>query len=334
MVGNFETFGARDIVLALLDFRVKKLLNSAAIQAYQVVMVLAFVEFIHRLATFKLAACEQAGLLKLHQYTVNGGQADVGALIKHQPVDIFCAHMALTAFLEQFQNGDARQSGFQAGIFQIADGLHMNLSQPRECKRTPRYNGLIIACLFPLMTPNLPLTTRSCGLFFIVCLAACSFVVDPASRAMKKMTPYRIEVVQGNFVSKEQLQSLRPGMTRKQVKEILGTPLIASLFHADRWDYVFTIKRQGTAPQQRKLSVFFKGDLFERVESEELPSESEFAEKLTTSRAENIKVPELKASEQDLEKFRKSTPASSVTEAPAEVSGPAKTYPPLDPKSP
>ena len=112
----------------------------------------------------------------------------------------------------------------------------------------------------------------------------------------------------------------------------MGTPLIASVFHANRWDYAFTIKRQGTAPQQRKLSVFFKDDVFDRVESEELPSEAEFAEKLTSTRAENIKVPDLKASAQDLEKFRKSSPAAAV-EAPADAVGPAKTYPPLEPKA-
>jgi outer membrane protein assembly factor BamE len=183
------------------------------------------------------------------------------------------------------------------------------------------------------MTSCHPLLARSCGLFLIATLAACSFVEDPMAKAMSKMTPYRIEVVQGNFVSKEQLQALRPGMTRRQVKEILGTPLIASVFHANRWDYAFTIKRQGTAPQQRKLSVFFKDDVFEHVESEDLPSEAEFAEKLTSNRAENIKVPELKASEQDLEKFRKSSPPAAV-EAPADAAGPAKTYPPLEPKTP
>lgn len=199
---------------------------------------------------------------------------------------------------------------------------------------TPRYNGFIIACLFPHMTSWQPLTARSCGLFLTVSLAACSFVEDPVAKAMKKMTPYRAEVVQGNFVSKEQLQALRPGMSRKQVREILGTPLIASVFHANRWDYAFTIKRQGTAPQQRKLSVFFKDDMFDRVDAEELPSESEFAEKLTTNRSENIKVPELKASEQDLEKFRKASPAPVAADAPADASGPAKTYPPLEPKSP
>ena len=65
-------------------------------------------------------------------------------------------------------------------------------------------------------------------------LSACSAIDDPMARAMRKVTPFRVEVVQGNFVSKEQVQALRVGMSRNQVKDILGTPLIASVFHSDR----------------------------------------------------------------------------------------------------
>jgi 4-hydroxy-tetrahydrodipicolinate reductase len=60
------------------------------------------------------------------------------------------------------------------------------------------------------------------------------------------------------------------------VRELLGTPLVSSLFHADRWDYVFTLKRQGVEPQQRRLTVFFKGEQLERHEGDTMPSEAEF----------------------------------------------------------
>jgi len=195
-----------------------------------------------------------------------------------------------------------------------------------------RYNEIIIACLFSIMTSLQPLLARSCGLVFITVVSACAYIEDPMARAMYKLTPYRTEVVQGNFVSKEQVQSLRPGMTRRQVKEILGTPLIASLFHANRWDYAFTIKRQGTPPQQRKLSVFFNNDLFDRVDAEDLPSESEFAEKLTSSRVEELIIPNLKASPQELEKFRKSSPANPEPEPVVDNNAKRKTYPPLETK--
>ena len=80
-------------------------------------------------------------------------------------------------------------------------------------------------------------------------LAGCGTVDSASSRLASAITPYKIEIVQGNFVSKEQVAALEKGMSRIQVKEVLGTPLIANLFRADRWDYVFTIKRPGVEPQ-------------------------------------------------------------------------------------
>ena len=194
---------------------------------------------------------------------------------------------------------------------------------------THRYNGFIIACLSPTMTPMHPPLARSCGLILLSSLlTACALVDDPVARAMRKVTPYRIEVVQGNFVSKEQLQALRPGMTRLQVKEILGTPLITSVFHADRWDYAFTIRRKGTQPQQRKLSVFFQNDVFLKAESEELPSESEFAERISVPE-ELQKPPRLQATQQELDKFRQSSSPSTPVE-PVDNNTQRKQYPPLE----
>src|SRR5512139_2141087 len=80
------------------------------------------------------------------------------------------------------------------------------------------------------------------------------------------ITPYRIDIVQGNVVTKEQLALVRPGMSRVQVRDVLGSPLVADVFHADRWDYVFTIRRPGTEPQRRSIVAYFEGDRLLRVE--------------------------------------------------------------------
>lgn len=90
------------------------------------------------------------------------------------------------------------------------------------------------------------------------------------------LEPYRVDVVQGNVVTQEIMAQIQPGLGRMQVREILGTPLLADPFHADRWDYVFTIRRQGVADQQRRVTVFFKNDAVERFDTEPLPSEREF----------------------------------------------------------
>lgn len=160
-------------------------------------------------------------------------------------------------------------------------------------------------------------------------LAGCGSLSNSVSRDTFK--PFVPEVVQGNFVSNEQRQALRPGMARAQVREILGTPLIASLFHADRWDYAFSIQRQGVAAQNFRLTVYFKGDVLEQVDSDVLPSESEFAGRLVKPQSVG-KLPPLQASEEDLKKF---APAPAVrTDAPPAATAPAglpRSYPPLEP---
>ncbi|HET7793292.1 MAG TPA: outer membrane protein assembly factor BamE, partial [Rhizobacter sp.] len=90
------------------------------------------------------------------------------------------------------------------------------------------------------------------------------------------ITPYRIEVVQGNVLTKEQVAMIKPGMTRAQVRDVLGSPLLTDPFHADRWDYVFTIRRQGTEPQRISVVAYFEGDALKKLDAPELPSEREF----------------------------------------------------------
>lgn len=87
--------------------------------------------------------------------------------------------------------------------------------------------------------------------------------------------PYRPDVQQGNVVTREMVEQLRPGMTRDQVRFLLGTPLVASLFHQDRWDYVYYLKRgKGTETQQRKLTVLFKDNRLESFTADEMPPET------------------------------------------------------------
>lgn len=159
-------------------------------------------------------------------------------------------------------------------------------------------------------------------------LGACTSFDTATKRMADGLTLYRPEVVQGNFVSKEQVDALQPGMTRLQVRDILGTPLLASLFHGDRWDYVFTMKRQGVDFQRFRLTVYFKGDALERFEGDEMPSEAEFVGRITRER--NVKVPVLEATEEQLAKF----PPADASAAPGparQAARPAGNYPPLEP---
>ena len=93
--------------------------------------------------------------------------------------------------------------------------------------------------------------------------AALSLMVTAA--ALSGCGIYRHEVLQGNFISREQAQALQVGQTRAQVRQILGTPLLVDMFRAERWDYVFTMQnRPGVAPQKYAVSAFFSGDALTR----------------------------------------------------------------------
>ena len=192
------------------------------------------------------------------------------------------------------------------------------------------------------MPVNHPHSIRSAlkvsALAFLACvvLTACSGRSASSVNPVNWITPYRVDVIQGNFISSEQVALLKEGMTRAQVKEVLGTPLLASVFHADRWDYVFTLKRQSVAPQSFKYTVFFKGELVERFEGDSMPSEAEFISTLTNSRKLG-KVPVLEATEEQLKAGDKSTasrPAPNPATAPAAPGVPAESppvvYPPLE----
>jgi outer membrane protein assembly factor BamE len=111
----------------------------------------------------------------------------------------------------------------------------------------------------------------------VALLAGCSTYDSVTQRFAQAITPYRITVVQGNFVSKEAAAQMQVGMSRAQVRQVLGTPLLTDMFHVDRWDYVFYFKRGSTSiVQQRDFIVNFTGD---RVASwsggEDLPSNLE-----------------------------------------------------------
>lgn len=164
----------------------------------------------------------------------------------------------------------------------------------------------------------------------VLCTAG---VLSGCSSVASLVTPYKIDIQQGNVVTREQAQALQPGMSRQQVRDILGSPLLTSVFHADRWDYVFTFRRQGQEPQQRKLAVFFKGEALERFEADELPTEAEFVASLDTRR-QKAKEPVLQASEAQLKAFQERNAASvKATQAvPAEPppAAPARSYPPLE----
>ena len=148
-------------------------------------------------------------------------------------------------------------------------------------------------------------------------------------RFTSMLRPYRIEIVQGNFVSSEQVAALQRGMTRSQVKEVLGTPLMTDVFHTDRWDYVFTLKRQGVEPQSRRLTLRFQGDQLDKWDGDAMPTEAEFVAQLDNRSKANAKVPLLEVPEDVLKDFNLKNPPVARTPV-ALAAGSTTAYPPLE----
>lgn len=90
-----------------------------------------------------------------------------------------------------------------------------------------------------------------------------------------KIGPHRIDVQQGNSLDQESLARLKPGLSRSQVRFLLGTPLIVDPFRNDRWDYVYVFHRAGRLAEQKRVSLFFEGDLLARIEGDLPVAESE-----------------------------------------------------------
>jgi outer membrane protein assembly factor BamE len=101
--------------------------------------------------------------------------------------------------------------------------------------------------------------------------AGCGSVTDHLPRFM---APYRPDVQQGNVITSDMVDQLRPAMTRDQVKFMLGTPLLTDGFHPDRWDYLYYLNPRKGSPQRRSLVIYFKDNRLDRFTSDPMPPES------------------------------------------------------------
>ena len=106
-------------------------------------------------------------------------------------------------------------------------------------------------------------------LLFIVSvlLVACGGVSKLPSFA-----PHKIEINQGNLIAPEMRAKLKTGMSRAQVRLLLGTPLINDVFHANRWDYVYRLEQNGKLMDQQRMTLFFEGEELKRIDDSNMPA--------------------------------------------------------------
>jgi len=261
---------AGDLVLPGFDFGVVELFHPAAIDTNQMVVVFAAIDFEHGLAAFEIVPFQQAGLLELGQYAVDGGEPDIDIFIDQNAIDVFGCEMAHVGTFEQLENFQSGYGGFEAFVLEALWIAHLlSIQRPGGWGEFGYDITLRISkksCLQISMAP--------CRILLIAALAgfglsACTSYVP------RIVTEYRIDVQQGNVLNQEMVAQLKPGQTREQVRYILGTPLLTDMFHASRWDYVYRFREGKTnAVQTRRLTVFFDQEgLLEKVTGDVEPAQ-------------------------------------------------------------
>ena len=144
------------------------------------------------------------------------------------------------------------------------------------------------------------------------------------------ITPYRIDVQQGNVVTQEQLARIKPGMNRLQVRDALGTPLLTDAFHPDRWDYIFTLRQSGRPLQRRNVVLVFDGDVLRNIEAPELPTETEFLNSITRS-GRLVAASALELTPEQIKALPIPPKVAPAPDAAASAPATPRNYPPLEP---
>lgn len=91
-------------------------------------------------------------------------------------------------------------------------------------------------------------------------LASCSYISTPV------LSPYKMDIRQGNYVTAEMRDKLKLGMSKQQVRYVLGTPMVSDAFHGNRWDYVYRLEQRGEVVEKQRLTLYFEGDNLARMD--------------------------------------------------------------------
>ena len=103
------------------------------------------------------------------------------------------------------------------------------------------------------------------SIFCLLSLTACSSLPEP----------YKIDIPQGNIIDQAMIDRIKPGMSKSQVQYLLGTPMLADVFHRDRWDYVFSNQSGSHERTEKQLTIFFQNDQVVQVTGDYLPAQAE-----------------------------------------------------------
>ncbi len=116
--------------------------------------------------------------------------------------------------------------------------------------------------------PRLRLRALACIVLGAALAAGCA-QRDPNRSGL--FQPYRTDLPQGNYLTRQSVDRVKEGMTREQVRFLLGTPLLRHVFHPDRWDYVFRYQFPNGTAEQRNVTIVFRDDRVASIDADPLP---------------------------------------------------------------
>lgn len=138
--------------------------------------------------------------------------------------------------------------------------------------------------------------------FLILLFTISTLLLSGCNSAVSNLKPFKLEIQQGNVVTSKMLLQLRPGMTKSQVRFIMGTPLIVDSFHSNRWDYIFQLRQAGKITEQKRVVLDFDNEQLKSVRGDVMPTAEAGVVKLTP--AAEVVAPKIKSSkDKDGESF-------------------------------
>lgn len=288
MTHQFKTVRLGRFLLDTLDIGIMELDHPAGFGAdHVIVMLVTTIEFKHRVAAIEIVARDQACRLELRQHPVDRRQPDILARLDEVLVDIFRTEVTLLVAFQHLQDFHPRHSDLEPCLAQFLV-LAAHVSAPSSVIDYRVLSPLAAASGIPIFMPIFPrpILVRRLWLpiLLLAGLSACSF---PGV--------YKLDIQQGNIITQDMVNELKPGMSKRQVRYIMGTPLLEDSFNDNRWDYFYSLKNSDDEYSQERLTVLFDNDRLVNLKGNFRPAQAAAGR---TTAARTAAEPDMRSNEQ------------------------------------
>ncbi len=165
---------------------------------------------------------------------------------------------------------------------------------------------------------------------FFLSFVVLSLLSASCTSALPSFKPYKMDIQQGNVVTSKMMLQLRPGMSKSQVRFIMGTPLIQDAFHSNRLDYFYQMRKKGKIIEQRRVILDFENEALLRVRGDVIPAGTGDGVAEPSTGTSPVSKPEQKKGLMDKLQFWK----GDEKKAPEPQSAPAELMAPTEPAAP